>query len=85
LHKIATERPTFKALLEHPWLLPLSTLRPDWAEVESSNKSMLGAWVIDSIAKKDQAKEERGSDLADEEQRVKPPLHTVVKETDNPQ
>ena len=80
------ERPRFSALLEHPWLLPLSPFRPDWAEVESSNKAMLGAWVIDSIAKKNKAKEEHGSDLADEEERrVKPPLHTVVKETDNTQ
>lgn len=82
LNKIPLKRPTFNALLEHPWLLPLSPSRRDWAEVESSRKTMLGAWVTGSIAKKNQAKEERGSDVVEEEERVKPPLHTVVKETD---
>jgi hypothetical protein len=82
LNKIPKKRPTFNALLEHPWLLPLSPSRPDWTEVESSNKKMVGEWVTESIAKRKRVKEERGSDVVEEEERVKPPLHTVVKETD---
>ena len=47
------------------------------------NKNMLGGWVISIVAKRKRAKEERGSDTAEEEEeRVKPPLHTVKKEAD---
>jgi hypothetical protein len=41
---------------------------------------MMGEWVIESLAMKQRAKEALGSDvLEDEEERVKPPLHTVKK------
>ena len=83
MNKIPRKRPTFNALLEHPWLLPLSPHRPDFAQIECENKLMLGAWVTESIAKRKQVKEERGSaaeEEEEEEERVKPPLHTVVKD-----
>jgi len=85
LNKIPRQRPTFNALLEHPWLLPLSPSRPDFADVEKSNKTMLGEWVTTTIAKRTRANEEHGSDVVEEEEeRVKPPLHTVKTDTDTP-
>jgi len=75
LNKIPRKRPTFNALLEHPWLLPLSPLRPDFAEVEVANKQMLGEWVTESIA----ARHAKDSSDTDEE-KAKPPLHTVKTE-----
>jgi hypothetical protein len=81
LNKVPRKRPTFNALLEHPWLLPLSPRRPDFAEVEETNKVMLGEWVTESIAKKNLAKDERGSEIIEEEERrPKPPLHAAVKD-----
>jgi hypothetical protein len=83
LNKIPTKRPTLNALLENPWLLPLSPSRPDFEKVETSNKIMIGEWVTATIAKRTRAKEERGSDVVEEEEeRVKPPLHAVKKDTD---
>jgi len=67
-------------LLEHPWLLPLSPAREDFAEVERTNKEWMGGWVRESLANKRRAKEERGAESVEEEERVKPPLHTVVKD-----
>lgn len=78
LNKIPRKRPTFNALLEHPWLLPLSPTRPDFAQVEASNREMLGQWVRESIAKR---KEKEGTAAA-EETRAKPPLHAVKKEAE---
>jgi hypothetical protein len=46
---------------------------------------MLGAWVTESIANKRIAKDERGSEVVEEEERrAKPPLHAVVKDTETP-
>ena len=84
LNKIPRQRPTFNALLEHPWLLPLSPSRPDFADVEKGNKTMIGEWVTTTIAKRTRAKEEHGSDVEEEENRVKPPLHTVKTDTNIP-
>jgi len=81
LNKIPRKRPTFNMLLEHPWLLPLSPTREDFAEVEMTNKAMMGEWVRESLAKKKRAKEERGAEtVEEEEERAKPPLHAVVKD-----
>ena len=81
LNKIPRKRPTFNMLLEHLWLLPLSPLKDDFPAVEQANKTKMGQWVRDSIGKKKRAKEERGAQaVEEEEQRVKPPLHTVVKD-----
>ena len=77
LNKILRKRPTFNALLEHPWLLPLSPSRPDFNQIEETNKTMLGEWVQASLADRKSVKEgESGS-----EERVKPPLHAVVKDS----
>ena len=77
LNKIPRKRPTFNALLEHPWLLPLSPSRPDFKQIEETNRSMLGKWVRTSLAEKNLGKEgEIGT-----EERVKPPLHAVVKDS----
>jgi len=65
-------------LLEHPWLLPLSPARPDFAQVEASNREMLGQWVRESIAKR---KEKEGTAAADETP-AKPPLHAIKKEAE---
>jgi len=78
LQKIPRKRPTFNALVEHPWLLPLSPTRQDFPEIEAQNKEMIGNWVTETLEKRKKAKEERGIDV--EEERVKPPLHTVKKE-----
>lgn len=68
-------------LLEHLWLLPLSPLGDDFPAVEEANKAMMGQWVRDSLVKKHRAKEERGAQaVEEEEERVKPPLHAVVKD-----
>ena len=81
LNKIPRKRPTFNMLLEHPWLLPLSPSREDFAEVERTNKELMGEWVRESLAKKKRAKEERGAEtVEEEEERAKPPLHAVVKD-----
>jgi len=77
LNKIPRKRPTFNALLEHPWLLPLSPSRPDFKQIEETNRSMLGKWVRTSLAEKNLGKD---SDIGTEE-RVKPPLHAVVKDS----
>lgn len=80
MNKIPLKRPTFNTLLEHPWLLPLSPSRPDFTDVETANRKIIGEWVIESLAMKQCAKEARGSDtVEDEEERVKPPLHAVEK------
>ena len=77
LNKIPRKRPTFNALLEHPWLLPLSPSRPDFNQIEETNRTMLGEWVQTSLAERKLSKEsESGS-----EERVKPPLHAVVKDS----
>ena len=67
LNKIPRKRPTFNALLEHPWLLPLSPSRPDFAEVQSKHKALIGEWVVDTVARK-----KTGSET---EEKAKPPLH----------
>jgi hypothetical protein len=77
LNKIPRKRPTFNALLEHPWLLPLSPSRRDFAEVVSTNKTIMGEWVIESLANKKRSKEE--DNPSPEEERVKPPLHAVER------
>jgi serine/threonine protein kinase len=76
LNKIPRKRPTFNALLEHPWLLPLSPLRTDFAEVEVANKQMLGEWVTESIA----ARHAKDASSDTDEEKAKPPLHTVKTE-----
>jgi mitogen-activated protein kinase kinase len=81
LNKIPRKRPTFNMLLEHPWLLPLSPSREDFADVERMNKALMGEWVRESLEKKKRAKEERGAEtVEEEEERAKPPLHAVVKD-----
>jgi hypothetical protein len=65
-------------LLEHPWLLPLSPSRPDFAQVEETNKQMLGEWVTNTIAMRNADKEADVDD--DSDRKPKPPLHTVNKE-----
>jgi len=79
LNKSPRKRPTFNALLEHPWLLPLSPSLKEWKSIEETNKRMIGEWVRDTIEQSKQAKDERGSDVVEEEERrAKPPLHSVA-------
>jgi serine/threonine protein kinase len=71
LNKIPRKRPTFNALLEHPWLSPLSPHRPDFSTIESENKQFLGEWVTETIATRN---------LKGDVEKAKPPLHTVNTE-----
>lgn len=82
LNKSPGQRPTFNALLEHPWLLPLDPARDDFPQIERENKAVMGEWVIESLAQKKKAKEERGPEAIEEEEanRAKPPLHAVKKD-----
>lgn len=85
LNKIPRKRPTFKALLEHPWLLPLSPNRADFREVEVENKDMVGKWVSATLERKNRPRETDGEESPSSDgdvERPKPPLHSVV--TDNP-
>ena len=74
LNKVPGNRPTFDALLKHPWLMPLSREREDFHVVEERHKKLLGRWVIDNMARQQRERSERE---AGQRNPVKPPLHSI--------